>query len=181
MRKGERHIQNAAAKTLNTVAFDTLPELVDQAESDMDFKRKAKQALGFGVKKARPGPQIVAQLWTRRGWLFTHVEPGVRSAKKGWKVGGVPMILVPREEKAFTRRGDLKARFKRSLYVIPSGAGALVLYRPKRRNSKAELIAILTPKARHADDFEPEKVAQRVFNKKANRLLNYYLGLEHGR
>lgn len=176
IKKDSKAIKRAAVRTLNTIGFDAQRDVVTQAEKDMDFRGNARRAMGVNVKKATSN-RLEVQLFTKRGWLAYHLEEGTRRADDGWRFNGRSFILVPIEEKAFTKKGRLKASVRRSIYVIPYGRDAL-LFRRVKRGKLNELIGVLKPKVRFHEDTEPDRIVTATFRKKATRLFKFYLGRE---
>lgn len=176
--KEPKKIKRAMVKTLNTVAFDSLPEITKRAKKDMDFRKDARRALGYRVDKARPYGTIEAKVWTNRGWLAYHLEDGQRKPSDGWRFNGKRYILVPIEKDAFTVKGRLKSGFKRGIYIVPDGSEALMFYRARRGDRRSTLIGVLKPEVKYNEDTEPDRVINRVFREKAARLFNYYLDQE---
>lgn len=174
MRKSPQQIKVAASKTLTTIAFDSQKDILNQAQIDLKFKVNARRALGITVKKATP-QKIEAQVFSKRGWLFWHVNEGTRKAKNGWRFNGNNYILVPIRPEAFTRRGKLKSGYRKRIFIIPDNDNdALVFYRPARGGENI-LLATLENEVKHRIQTRPERIVDRNFIRKANRLMNFHL------
>lgn len=176
--KEPQRIRRAMAKTLNTIAFDSLPEITDRAKKDMNFRRDARRAMGFRVSPKATPTNIEAHIWSDRGRLAYHIDDGRRSADDGWKFNGRSFILVPVEKKAFTAKGRLKSGFRKGIYIVPDGTDALIFYRARRGDRRSTLIGVLKPQVKYNEDTRPDRVINNVFIKKANRLFNFYLDRE---
>lgn len=176
-----KSLKTAAVKALDTVAFDSAEAIVLQASKDLNFVVNAKRAMGLQVKRASIDDMDVA-VYTTRGWLFYHLNEGVRQARSSsWRFNGKSYLMIPVEHKAFTRKKKLKAGYRSGIYIVPYGIKALVFYRRKKGSRKSELIAVLVPKARYKVDTRPDLVMDRVFKEKFERLFRFHLGKERSK
>ena len=183
---GEKGVKFAAARTLNSIAFDALREIPKDAERDLNFRKNAKNALGFRVNKARARrgnsvKTIEAQIWTSRGWVAYHIDEGTREAEQGWVYKGVNYLLVPyspHKQIFFTVKGRLRAKFRRKLYIIPRSRGALVMHRGKRKRDSGVLVGFLRQRVRYHEDLHYDETVDRLFRQKASRLFKTYLKQE---
>ena len=175
-----KDVKVAGAKTLNTIAFDSLKPLVSDAEKAMDFKKDARRALGWRVTRASTA-NLEAEVWTNRGWLVYHLSEGTRTPQQGWVYRGRKYILVPKadvRQKFYTRKGRLKSSIMSRIFISPTkGGDALVIFRG-RRKKETILIGFLEQSVKFHEDITPHKTINSVFIKKANRLMNFYLDQE---
>ena len=167
-------IDRAAARTLNSVAFNSLPKLVSQAEGDMKFSSNARRALGWRVDKAKSG-NLEAAVWTNRGWFHFHADQGNRSAESGGMVyKGERWLFIPRQKGASVvdKRGRIRKGAYSNVFLAPRGDHALVLYRPKRAKDKdVELIGIAVKQAKFKRDTDWQAEIEAEWRNSATTIL----------
>lgn len=163
-------MKTATRNTLNDIAFRARKEVTQQANSDMNIAGNANNALGFRINKANYG-RLVAEIYTNRGWLYYHLDDGVRRAKSGFMWKGQSWIIVPIVESAFTAKGKLKPGYAKNAFVIPRGSKPLLAYRNRRGSKAITIIGSLNKQVRHNEDTNPERVIQRVMRKHGTRIL----------
>ena len=172
-------IKRAAAKTLTSLAFDSIPEIVERAKTQLSFSLNARRALGLHVsQKARPD-NLVAIVQTNRGWLYYHLETGERSAINGFRWKGRRYLVYPLDKKFVTRRGRIYKRYLKRSFVLPTRYGALLAHRPK--GEQIEPIAILSLKFKHKKVLAPEKVINELIEQKGTRLFRLFLAKQKAR
>lgn len=173
-------MKTATRNTLNDVAFIARKEITQQANSDMNIRGNADNALGFRVNKANYG-RLVAEIYTTRGWLYYHLKDGTRQAKSGFVWKGQSWLIVPIVESAFTAKGKLKPGFAKNSFVIPRGSKPLLAYRNKRGSKATTIIASLNKRVQHNEDTDPERVIQKVMRNQGVRILLAQLEKHSGR
>ena len=169
-------VKFAAANTLNDIAFDGVRAIPQKAT--LNFRRNARRALGFQVKKARArrnanASDIEAQVFTERGWVAFHVEEGRRRATEGWRFNGVSFIMVPNaatKATFFTLRGRLRAKFRRSLFVVPNRRGGTVLHRD-RRTRRVQVVAFLRRDVSFHEDLNYEETMDKLFTRNVTNIF----------
>ena len=175
MRRGARGIKIAGVQTLNTVAIQALPAMVEESQEKMTIKGNARGALGWFINKATTAHPEVS-ITTKRKWLIPHMEEGTRRPRSGgWKWKGQEYLVIPILKAAFGKGGRLKSGYLNNFYVVPKGKQGLVYYRKKRGDKTSELIAILTPDAATHKDTDPKSVIDFRWNRDATKLLRRYL------
>lgn len=183
MAASQKGVKFAAARTLNDIAFNGVRAIPQKAE--LNFKRNARQALGFRVTRARArrnqsADAIEAQVWTNRGWVAYHIEEGRRRAREGWKFRGENYIVIPNKANQriyFTARGRLRAKFKRALFVIPSTRGATIMHRGKR-NRQTRVVAFLRREVKFHKDLNYEKTMDDLFRRNVGTIFAKHLRSE---
>lgn len=163
-------IKTATRNTLNDVAFIARKEITQQANSDMSIRGNANNALGFRINKANYG-KLVAEIYTTRGWLYYHLNDGIRQARSGFVWKGQNWIIVPIVDSAFTAKGKLKPGYAKNAFVIPRGSKHLLAYRNRRGSKGMTIIASLNKRVKYNEDTRPEKVIQRVMRQQGTRIL----------
>lgn len=173
---GQR-IRRAGAKTLNALAFDSLPEIVQHASRRLKIRTNARRALGMRVAKRATPTSLVSLVATDRGWLFFHLNEGRRTAKDSTLTSrGTRWLMAPIEDRAFTKKGRLKRSYARRAFVAGSGRTALLVYRPRRGD--AIPIATLGRSFRHHKELSPEEVVDDIIRRKGGRLFRIFMDKE---
>lgn len=180
IRKQSKALKTATRNTLNDVAFMAQGDVTDQATRDVKFRKSPKRALGLRVKKATYS-NMESALETNRGWLYYHLNKGMRNSTNGLTFKGQSYIVVPANDKAFTKTKKLKKAYSRRAYIVPDGSDALMFYRPRRGPSV--LIASLKRRVKHNEDTKPEDTIKKVVQGKGLAKLQDELNksIERGR
>lgn len=172
-----QRIKRAGAKTLNALAFDSLPEITEHASRELDIRGNARRALGMRVAKRAVPQSLIALVASDRGWLFYHINEGRRGSKDSTLTSkGTRWLMAPIYEKAFTKRGRLKASYAKRSYIAGSGRSALLIYRPRRGD--AIPIATLGRSFRYHKELSPEEVVEDVMRRKGARLFRIFMDKE---
>lgn len=167
-----KKIERAAAKTINALAFDSLPEIVEHASRALDIQRNAKRALGFQVAKRARNSSPVALVATKRGWLFYHVGSGTRKPSGGLSHKGVRYLMFPVLDAAFTKRGRLRKAVARKSFVMARGRGGVLA---RRDRGKIEVLAVLGRQFSHRKALSPEDVISQMMRAKGGRLFRIFM------
>ena len=173
MANSAKGIRRAGARTLNNVAFQSLPRLVSKAEGDMKFSGNARRALGWHIGKASSST-LQAEVKTNRGWFAYHSREGRRRPTGGafdWR--GQRWLFIPREKGGgfVTKRGAIRKDKVKYLFLAPRGDHALVLYRERRGEKKAVLIGIAVKEAKYHVDTDWQAVIEAEWRKSATTIL----------
>lgn len=187
MQVSAKGIKKAGVNTLNKVAFSTLPKLVSQADSDMNFSRNARRALGWRVEKASVA-SMHATVSTNRGWFGLHSKEGSRRPSSSRiVVNGVQMLFIPRAkgEGLVDKRGRIRKSASAGLFFIPKGDYALVMYRQRRNKSETTLLGVAVREAKFHTDTDWQAVIEKEWQATSHaimkRMLDTRLAFERGK
>ncbi len=163
-------LERAARHTLNDVGFIAQKELTGYANSKMNFYRNPKQALSFRVKKATRD-NLTVEITSDRKWMKYNLESGTRTPTGGLRHNGRSWLLVPVDESAFNRRGKMKSGYKKNAFILTKGDKGVIVYRRKRGDKSAKVIAILTPRMKYSKKFDPEDFIKSVMEREGTKIL----------
>lgn len=175
-----KSMRRAAAWTLNTLAFDALPEIVEDAQGDLKFSGNARRALGMYVETKARADRLEAAIGTKRRWLYYHTFDGVRRTLQGLRWSGRRWLILPVDDAFVTKRGRIKARFLRKAFVLNTDPHPL-LVRRVARGKKIQVLATLHTQLRHRELLTPGDTIRDVMQRKGTRLLRRGLEFQRAR
>lgn len=160
----------AASQALNDTAFHLKPDLEKQAQSDLDFRKAARPALGITVSQKASKRDLHAIVDTARGWVHHQVQDGTTRPKSGIKYKGKSYLLIP-NPKVIRKRSKAHGGAKRirtgrgsKVFVLEAKGQLILMLRFGPDASDLQPLGILEEKAAYADDFDWDGRSDKVIN-----------------
>ena len=178
IREEKPKIARAAAKTLNAIAFDSLPEIVDSAKRNLDIKGNPRAALGMRVGARARANRLEANIVSKRGWLYYHLNSGKRRAEQGilWRGKRYLMWIIRDEFK--TRRGRLRKNLLKKAFILDTESNVILV---RRFHGQIQVLAVLSTDFNFNVEIFPEKDINRIIAQKGGRLFRLFLEKERAR